>query len=129
MVSSYLYGSNHIQSKAIFGGFSRIVYPKTGNVGRVKPSLECPNQSDAFQVSNEQAKLKHKVGLITADEVLLAGMTFRSNGGLYDEDNFGAADRALLRPVVSLKAGTMFAKGAGTVVWGNGTSDNPFIVE
>ena len=180
MVDSYLYGSSHIHSRAIFGGFSRIVYPKVGNVGRVKPSLDCTNQSDAFQVSNEQAKLKHKVGLITADEAVLAGMTFkndygssstsplsylsfrnvyggglewtmtplfvggaegdstaakmftirhRSGGGLYDEEDFSVFDRALLRPVVSLKAGTTIVNaGGGAYIGGSGTDDNPYIV-
>ena len=159
--------------------FSRIVYPKVGNAGRVKPNLDCTNQSDAFQVSNEQAKLKHKVGLITADEAVLAGMTFkndyvssltthlsylsfrnvygelewtmtplfvggaesdptaakmftirhRTGGGLYDEEDFSVFDRALLRPVVSLKAGTTLVNnGGGAYIGGSGTDNNPYIV-
>ena len=42
----------------------------------VEPSLDCNNPRDAFQVSNNDAKLKHKVGLITADELTMAGASY-----------------------------------------------------
>ena len=38
------------------------------------PALECPRVSDSFRVSNPAAPLKHKVGLITYDELVLAGV-------------------------------------------------------
>ena len=38
------------------------------------PALECSHMSDAFRVSNPVAPLKHKVGLITYDELVLAGI-------------------------------------------------------
>lgn len=57
--------------------------------GNVEPSLDCANQEDAFQVSNEKAQLKHKVGLLTVDEVTLAGMGLRV-------DDISSSERAYL---------------------------------
>ena len=37
------------------------------------PSLSCPNETDRFMVSNDKAKLKYPIGLLTVDEALLAG--------------------------------------------------------
>ncbi len=37
------------------------------------PSMECENVTDRFSVSNQEAKLKYPVGLLTADEIILAG--------------------------------------------------------
>ncbi len=44
------------------------------------PSLDCANKNDAFTKSDTtrgNAKLAHKVGLITADELTIAGMHYR----------------------------------------------------
>ena len=41
------------------------------------PSLDCPNKNDSFtkdDIANGNGKLKHKVGLITEDELTLASM-------------------------------------------------------
>ena len=38
-----------------------------------KPTFACPNETDRFSVSNNNAKLKYPVGLLTADEIILAG--------------------------------------------------------
>ncbi len=43
------------------------------------PSMECENVTDRFSVSNQEAKLKYPVGLLTADEIILAGAS--GNGG------------------------------------------------
>ncbi len=42
------------------------------------PSLDCGREDDAFTVdsSNGNGKLKHKIGLITADETVLAGLGY-----------------------------------------------------
>ena len=53
--------------------------------GNLEPSLDCANKNDAFQVSNNDAKLEHKVGLITADELTLAGAGYYVTA-LYSED-------------------------------------------
>ena len=37
------------------------------------PSMACENVTDRFSVSNQEAKLKYPVGLLTADEIILAG--------------------------------------------------------
>ena len=122
------------------------------------PSLECVNQNDRFTVNENMTgrlagngALIYPVGLLTADEVTFAGqgwnsyasnnylhtgsfwwtMTpyryannhsymFRVNSATYSgnvEDAFG------IRPVVSLKNGTLVS------VDGDGSSDNPFIVQ
>ena len=47
------------------------------------PTYDCTNASDAFSVSNSLAKLTYPVGLMTADEVVFAGNTYKhvtSNG-------------------------------------------------
>ena len=45
----------------------------------VNPTLICKNKMDSFSISNEEAKLKYPIGLLTIDEALLA------NGSLKDE--------------------------------------------
>ena len=54
--------------------------------GNVEPSLDCTNPRDSFQVSNNVARLKHKIGLATADELTLAGITTWS-GANYNVDH------------------------------------------
>lgn len=43
------------------------------------PSMECENVTDQFSVSNTQAKLKYPVGLLTADEIIVAGTAGNSS--------------------------------------------------
>ncbi|MBR3322472.1 hypothetical protein IKG13_00165 [Candidatus Saccharibacteria bacterium] len=117
-----------------------------------EPSLDCINSNDAFtkDSANGNGKLDHKIGLITADELTMAGNSysyFDSNAYLYTGQSTWSAspsrfgERAVefywysdllhfpvdddaygLRPLVSLKAGTKCASGTGT------TAD-PYIVE
>ncbi len=49
-----------------YGAYSRLIDNK-------KPSLKCSQANDKFRVSNTSAKLDYPIGLITADEVALAG--------------------------------------------------------
>ncbi len=118
------------------------------------PSLTC-NTNDAFTVStsNGNGKLTYPVGLLTSDEIMLAGGrggtsnstyylytnqywwsgspgNFSSNhAGEFSVFNTGNLNRysvnnALgVRPAVSLKPGTKFAEG------GTGISTNPYVVE
>ena len=44
-----------------------------------KPTFSCPNETDRFSVSNNNAKLKYPVGLLTADEIILAGASGNSS--------------------------------------------------
>ena len=118
------------------------------------PSLTC-NTNDAFTVnaSNGNGKLTYPVGLLTADEIMLAGgrgSTSNSTYYLYtnqawwsgsphyftsyNASEFYVSSADLLnvsvvtyargvRPAVSLKPGTKFASG------GTGISTNPYVVE
>ena len=113
------------------------------------PVLECPNVRDAFtkEAANGNGKLKHKVGLVTADELELSGMV---EGTAFSWSNYGGWMLASayfdsfalvtvfntyvgyshqviyakgIRPVVSLKAGTSYIEG------GDGTRNNPYVIE
>ena len=44
-----------------------------------KPTFNCPNETDRFSVGNNNAKLKYPVGLLTVDEIILAGASGNSN--------------------------------------------------
>ena len=117
------------------------------------PSLSC-DKNDAFTKDNVaigNGKLIYPVGLITADEIMLAGGKNSTNSTFYlytnqnywtgtasgystklavvlDVNstgslyNYGVRDDYGLRPAVSLKPGVRFVSG-------NGTSDTPYVVE
>ena len=146
------YGKN----KTLYGVAHRATYySKNPN-----PSLVCLNQNDKFTVhtKNGNGVLKYPVGLITLDEVVLAGFnTYYSNINDYDDItnylytnthywtlspvNMYTGDYAAVgivnrigvvsdggvylvfgvRPVISL--------ANGTLVSGDGTSTNPYVVE
>lgn len=120
-----------------------------------KPSLSCKQESDKFSLSNSSAKLNYPVGLITADEVSLGGGVnglpnigyYLYTGGYYrtmspshfSSSNvsawvwivypsgaldFGRCEASWVgvRPVINLKADV-------TISGGDGTADNPFVIE
>ncbi len=112
------------------------------------PSTECPNETDRFSINNPSAKLDYQVGLLTADEVILAGVSgngssektnfyhhiskknSHTSGVSYDYDYRGYLGAAIYssnswgtRPVVSLKSGIEFVDG------GDGTQTNPYVVK
>ena len=121
------------------------------------PSVECPNESrDGFTVSTSSGgngKLTYPVGLLTADEVMLAGgktddnrnyylytgqgywslspsgfINYGTNGflvttyGSLYSGYVGSSTSGGARPSVSLAPGTKTTEG-------NGTVDDPYIVE
>ena len=118
------------------------------------PSLTC-NTNDAFTVSAStgNGKLTYPVGLLTSDEIMLAGGIGSSNNStyyLYTNQNWWSGSPVTfinndanefffvntgglvynkvsvasgVRPAVSLKPGTKFSSG------GDGTSTNPYVVE
>ncbi len=119
------------------------------------PSLECTNKNDSFTVRESlegNGKLTYPVGLLTSDEVMLAGGKFDTSNTTYYLNNgtnywlgspsFFRGDAGAygfviksgslyfrpvsvtdgVRPVVSLKIGTQIARGSGT-------SSDPYIVE
>jgi hypothetical protein len=120
-----------------------------------KPSVECSNENrDGFTVSTSSGgngKLTYPVGLLTADEVMLAGGRNNSNSNyylytgqwywtlspsaFYDSYAYGFlvtsngylstydVNRSYgVRPSVSLAPGTKTSEGIGTI-------DDPYVVE
>ena len=120
-----------------------------------KPSVTCPNKNDAFTVSDTtkgNGALNHPVGLLTADELTMAGSgysgystssylytnrvwwslspyyfgSYRPNEfRLYSSGNLRSdlVDNSFgVRPAVSLAPGTDFTSG-------DGSADNPYKVE
>lgn len=111
-----------------------------------EPNLSCTNVKDQFAVDRGNGLLSYPVGLLTSDEVMLAGYgstsTYLYSGttwwlmspGAFDYfagrvrtmnsslNASGVATANGVRPVVTLKAGTKFAGG-------DGTSSNPYIVK
>ena len=107
--------------------------------------LSCPNDTDKFSVSNNKAKLTYKVGLMSDREMnllnnsnalkagydywLASPLYFKSDGilgrvvsgiggmGIYDINSTGG-----VRPAVSLKPGT-------TYLLGDGSMANPYVVD
>ena len=137
--NGYGYGTN----VTYYGATQRLV-SKSNSAGGTGPSLKC---------NGELSKITSKVGLITADEIAFAGSIFGNyNRSTYLQENTGtnwwwslspvkfSGYRALVwgvnsgnldriyvnindgvRPVISLISSTN--------VTGDGTSENPFIVE
>ena len=127
----------------LFSAYDRVVN-KTG------PSLNCIRNADRYTVSssNGNGKLTYPVGLITADEAVLAGFIYDDNStdsyikmgtgvstwtmtplaygtiSKQDLEMFVIGGRSLetnLRPVVTLNNSIVFSSG-------NGTSNTPYIV-
>ena len=124
-----------------------------GAYARKKPSLECVNENDRFTVSeiNGNGALTYPIALLTVDEIVYAGAANSINNNtyyLYTASNWWTMtprsftrDNTFLfyvyvtgsfintnvdyrygvRPAISLKVGT-------TVVSGDGTSSNPYVV-
>ena len=113
-------------------------------------SLACTNETDRFSMSNSKARLNYSVGLLSAPEVWLAyrnasyNTYYLKTGNLYwlaspyHSDHSSADGRLVgipgsmsyygtynaegVRPVISLKPGTVYASGDGSYT-------NPFVVE
>lgn len=125
--------------------------------GNYHPSLDCTSKNDSFTKDDTiigNGKLAHKVGLITVDELTMAGIGYGgydNSAYLYTGQNAWSAspvefdgssasefcwhselcfnyvvssNKLGLRPLVSLKSGIEFADNGA-----NGTSTNPYIVE
>ena len=136
-------GLGYAKNVTYYGATQRLV-SKSGSAGGTGPSLKC---------NGELSKITSKVGLITADEIAFSGLIFGNyNHSTYLQENTGTnwwwslspyyfngnnayvwfvfsgrlngnsvnADYGV-RPVISLISSTN--------VTGDGTSENPFIVE
>ena len=124
------------------------------------PSLVCQNNNDKFTVDskNGNGKLTYPVGLITLDEVVLAGFnTYNSNTSdykdttnyLYTNSYYWTFSPVLLNDYGSASVGSVRSAGAvstdyvngaygvrpvvsladGTLVTGSGTTTNPYVVK
>ena len=143
--------TDNINMFSTFGAYKRIAIRNSSN--NFEPSLDCPRAEDSFTKSaaNGNGKLKHKVGLITADEMTMVGQSWTDGDSLtylytnsmdqwtmtpaffymYDGRLFTSSghldedppiDGAGYRPVVSLKS------SAAYFVSGTGTKADPYIV-
>ena len=112
----------------------------------VTSDLSCTNTTDQFSVSNNSAKLTYKVGLMSSPEAnILNNSNARKTdqyywlGSPYNFDNYVAFGRIVLstgsmnsnyainnlrglRPSVSLKTGTEYTSGDGSMI-------NPYVVD
>ena len=107
--------------------------------------LSCTNTTDQFSVSNNNAKLTYKVGLVTNSEMyILNNKYIRKTGQIYwssspqrfttsvagnisvdstGDLSFFSTDSAFgVRPVISLKPGTKYISG-------NGSMEQPYIIQ
>ena len=80
------------------------------------PNFECPNVTDQFRLNNLQAKLNYPVGLLTADEMILAGssqtyLINHTNHYLYTGGNFWSMSPSAFETYYS----TMFSTRDGRV--------------
>ncbi|MBR3145858.1 MAG: hypothetical protein IKF47_01205 [Bacilli bacterium] len=118
------------------------------NEGSVSKNLSCKNITDRFSVSNNEAKLTYKIGLLTAPEanllnqasarvtasqygyILLSPSSMDHTGsyisevkgdGSFSTSNVKTNTFSDYRPVISLIAGTEYTKGDGSMT-------NPYIV-
>ena len=83
--------SGSLVGKDFDAGSSRVDYPHFSAYNRIRvlysPSVECSNESrDGFTVSTESGGngvLTYPIGLLTADEMMLAGANYSSNSKFY----------------------------------------------
>ena len=124
------------------------------------PSIVCQNQNDKFTVDskNGNGKLSYPVGLITLDEVVLAGFnTYYSNTSdyqdttnyLYTNSHYWTFSPVMMDAYGRADVGCVFSSGIvrdgivhgadgvrpvvslanGTLVTGSGTTTNPYVVK
>ena len=90
---------------------------RLNDTSNLNPSLICQNTNDKFtvNVSNGNGALTYPVGLITADEMVMAGLNGEDNS--YEESN------CYLDPPVSVLFGSPlnYLDGSANIYWLNGT--------
>jgi hypothetical protein len=64
-----------------------------------KPSLDCPNENDSFGVNVGNKKLRYPIGLLTSDEILLAGERPGFNTKSYLSDYYLSSSFPTMSPV------------------------------
>ena len=128
---------------------STLDFAGIGRTSRANARLICANETDKFSVSNSKAQLTYPVGLITLDEIMLAGNDSsnylgtgqswwlgspRSFNGSFARGYYVISSGYLgngnvvtisyaygVRPAVSLRPGTEYSDG-------DGSADKPYIV-
>ena len=74
---SVVSGSGYLLSpNTIYGAYERLYNNKI-------PSIKCINSSDAFSLTNTNAKLDYPIGIITADEEMMAGSIYDTVNNTY----------------------------------------------
>ena len=140
-LSTYLY----------YGASERSNYAQSTSTVKNQPSLVCANKNDRFTWKNSEGNgaLDYPVGMLTEDEMVLAGgvagkgsYSYLSSGSYYwslspyysnshafefywgySYIHYSRVDTAYgLRPSVSLKPGTPVVRGSGTV-------SDPYVIE
>ena len=145
MTSGYSWSSQP-SSTIYYAGYGRLVQ----NSSSVNPTLKCSNSNDLYTTSSSSKgnkKLANPIGLITADEVVMAGGSWSSGNSsyyLYNSANYwtmspynatnavvfgvssygrlnywGVDDAIGVRPVINLSADI-------TIKSGNGSSSTPY---
>ena len=132
-----------------FGNYSRLYNRTTAT-----PILSCSNKNDSFTLknSNGNMKLRYPVGMITADEIVLAGGKLGADNSFFylktgqnywsmSPNSFGFYNASVfidyylghlsadyvdisngLRPMITIKPGQLITKGTGTVT-------DPYVIE
>ncbi len=119
------------------------------------PSMECENVTDRFSVSNQEAKLKYPVGLLTADEIILAGAAGNSttsntsyylytgnyywslstdnfssnNAGEFLVNSYGNLINYCVNSTIGLRPVVSLKLGTEFEDGGDGTSTKPYVVK
>ena len=115
-----------------------------GRIGGTSVKLTCEYETDKFSISNPKAKLKYPIGLITLDEMMLAGnksndyLTKAGNwwlGSPYfftitanvfyahssGTTNYSVNSYSNVRPAISLRPNVEYSAGTGT-------TNDPYII-
>ena len=139
--------NNRVQSNSNTNGWK----PNGGSVSSnmafsIQNSFLCQNETDQFSTLNNKARLKYKVGLVSANEMNIMGnnntrktqetywtlspgdfyysnaceMIIQANGNIYYYGNVSAQSNGV-RPAVSLKPKTVYSSGDGSM-------ESPYII-
>ena len=141
-------------TKYLYFGTNNRVYNSWYSTTNV-PSVVCPNETDRFSVSSSVAHLNYPVGLLTADEIVMAGASGSSSTSnntyylytgnyywslspnyfnSYLANEFSVSNKGLLsNNLVSNSRGVRpvvsLKPGTGFESGGDGTPTNPYVVK
>ncbi len=150
--NGWIANGGDLSTHLYYGAYQRSAYASDTSLVKNQPNLACANKNDAFTWKNSagNSKLDYPVGMLTEDEMVLAGgvaelgtysylnsysyywslspKQYNSSGAVAfcwntyrNRSEFVGAFRGL-RPAISLKSSTQ-------VISGNGTVTNPYVIE